>query len=71
MPTTGIEPLPLRWETAIQPNGLWGMHKEISLKAMIYISNIPKLQSIGGKLTEILEQKCKSKYWSEYFKDEF
>ena len=36
-PTTGIEPLPLRWETAIQPNSLWGMHKEIGLKAIIYL----------------------------------
>ena len=35
--TPGIEPLPLRWETAIQPNGLWGMHNEISLKAIIYL----------------------------------
>ena len=37
VPTPGIEPLPLRWETAIQPNRLWGMHKDNGLKAIIYI----------------------------------
>ena len=35
VPTAGIEPTPLRWETGIQSTRLRGMHKDDCLKAVI------------------------------------
>ena len=69
VPMPGIEPLPLRWETDIQPNRLWGMLEEISLKAIIYL--IFQNFKCWRKTYSKLRAKMNSKYWSECLKHEF
>ena len=50
----------------------WVQSRVRTLQILIFFHFLDNFfQSAGGKLTDILEQKCKSNYSSECFKHEF